>query len=1307
MRLLNLYIDGFGHFHDRTIGPLDPGMSVLYGANEAGKSTLLAFIRTILFGFPSRGRRDFYPAIAGGRHGGLIPLSDDDGSVYTLGRFEGPRGGPYALRTDSGEVLSDPAVLQRITGQVTLDLFSNIFAFSLDEMQSGGLMNDEEVSGRLYSAGIGASALPDFTRALRGRRERLFKTGGSAQQISRLLRDLNGIDDQLRDIRENSERYRRLTERQGAISVDLAELDSEISDIAAGRAETGRLLQGWEDWMALEALEARLLEMPQFERFPESAVERLEEFQSRIRAADDDRKEAEERLRKTSEAADQEIPGEALLADAESIEAIRRARSSFDDSVGDLPERQQELKVMEDDLSQRLRLLGQGWDEDGLNGVNTSLEVRQRAEGWRDKLNRDSRVVEAARIRLQENQDRLGELQDEQRTVQQRLQTDSSEGGLGGLQPPGGNLEEVLTDKEEIEQIRRGRGSFDDSVRDLPERRAELGAQEEDIKKRLRDLGQGWDEARLDAFDTSIVFRQEAESWRDTLGTSGEQVRRDTERLERERSDQIDRQSAVEQARAAVPEEVPTLDATELEVRRNALRAARSRLGEYTGILNNLENLRGQLASLSSSRSSGAAAPEGRPLLAASGLGILGAALIVLGALLGQEALFIGVVGGLALIGVAAYLLLRTRGSRPAAESPLAGGVEENIRRTEKAAAETRRLLAEAAQPLELNEEPTANVLDAAEAMLESATRALAELESANQRLHGAESALEAQQRRVDGSSTRVDSALQDKAESADEWKEWLARHGLPEGFAPETVIDFAGRVDIGREVLGGMRRMQQRVSAIEVDIDEYTDLVRPLALRYGLSFEDGNHQGVIAVADRLIESFDQVRQIVARRDDTSRRVAQQEQAEVSASSEHEQTQKVLSDSKDEYGAWLGEHGFDAALAPEALLEFLARAEPAQGASLGTWRMRDRVVAIEVDIDEFRAQVMPLAETHGIMLDSTDLGLLAEAADSLIGRLEEARALLNVREQERKLKLQQEETLQRLQQRLTEAEGELSEFLQFAGAQDEEDLRSRAREHEIRLRLQAQVDERELSLASLSGPGERLAAFRESLASFEHEQLTERMELLGEWIEDAGVRREALRDERAENAVALEQLAGEEESSALRIERNILVEQLQDMAREWSRLTIGGEILRRTQQKFEQERQPSVIRHAEEFFGNVTGNRYQRLFAPIGQQTITVIDEVGRDKSAPQLSRGTREQLYLALRFGLIREFGEHAERLPIIVDEALVNFDAERAGLAAGAFAKLSDTNQVLVFTCHRNIAEMFADVGARVIEIGQQDAT
>ena len=70
--------------------------------------------------------------------------------------------------------------------------------------------------------------------------------------------------------------------------------------------------------------------------------------------------------------------------------------------------------------------------------------------------------------------------------------------------------------------------------------------------------------------------------------------------------------------------------------------------------------------------------------------------------------------------------------------------------------------------------------------------------------------------------------------------------------------------------------------------------------------------------------------------------------------------------------------------------------------------------------------------------------------------------------------------------------------------------------------------------------------------------------------------------------------------------------------------------------------------------------------------------------------------MYLSLRFGLVREFSLHTTSLPVVVDDALVNSDPRRASAAAEGFAKLVDTNQVLVFTCHPEIVQQFREACA-----------
>lgn len=85
----------------------------------------------------------------------------------------------------------------------------------------------------------------------------------------------------------------------------------------------------------------------------------------------------------------------------------------------------------------------------------------------------------------------------------------------------------------------------------------------------------------------------------------------------------------------------------------------------------------------------------------------------------------------------------------------------------------------------------------------------------------------------------------------------------------------------------------------------------------------------------------------------------------------------------------------------------------------------------------------------------------------------------------------------------------------------------------------------------------------------------------------------------------------------------------------------------------------------------------------------------GSDRSLAaqvQFVRGL-ERLHKAGIRAFIQSMGEETERLPVIVDEVLVNFDLERARRAAAAFVDLSRTNQVLVLTCHQWIVDLFKE--------------
>ena len=92
MKIREIYIDGFGHFHDLKFVDLSDSVTIFRGNNETGKTTLLEFLRRVLYGFPSgRGRssENLYKPLSGGEHGGRLKIISSEGSDFIFERKSG------------------------------------------------------------------------------------------------------------------------------------------------------------------------------------------------------------------------------------------------------------------------------------------------------------------------------------------------------------------------------------------------------------------------------------------------------------------------------------------------------------------------------------------------------------------------------------------------------------------------------------------------------------------------------------------------------------------------------------------------------------------------------------------------------------------------------------------------------------------------------------------------------------------------------------------------------------------------------------------------------------------------------------------------------------------------------------------------------------------------------------------------------------------------------------------------------------------------------------------------------------------
>jgi len=117
--------------------------------------------------------------------------------------------------------------------------------------------------------------------------------------------------------------------------------------------------------------------------------------------------------------------------------------------------------------------------------------------------------------------------------------------------------------------------------------------------------------------------------------------------------------------------------------------------------------------------------------------------------------------------------------------------------------------------------------------------------------------------------------------------------------------------------------------------------------------------------------------------------------------------------------------------------------------------------------------------------------------------------------------------------------------------------------------------------------------------------------------------------------------------------------------------------------RYERESQPEVFKRAEKLFADFTDGRYTHIYKKIATGELTVCDGLtGQEKTFGALSRGTREELMLAMRLGLIECTERDSETLPVCFDDVGVNFDAARLARVEAAVAGFASERQVIWFS-------------------------
>lgn len=148
-------------------------------------------------------------------------------------------------------------------------------------------------------------------------------------------------------------------------------------------------------------------------------------------------------------------------------------------------------------------------------------------------------------------------------------------------------------------------------------------------------------------------------------------------------------------------------------------------------------------------------------------------------------------------------------------------------------------------------------------------------------------------------------------------------------------------------------------------------------------------------------------------------------------------------------------------------------------------------------------------------------------------------------------------------------------------------------------------------------------------------------------------------------------------------------------------ITLAQEVLLESFAELRRSYGSVLEKKAGELFAGLTGNKYSGLSVSKSLDINVTQKDVFGEKEVDYLSSGTADQAYLSLRLALSSLLCEKGEALPILLDDALTQYDDTRLKLALEFLSDYAKEHQILLFTCHSQVSKTAAQNGAQIINL------
>lgn len=349
--------------------------------------------------------------------------------------------------------------------------------------------------------------------------------------------------------------------------------------------------------------------------------------------------------------------------------------------------------------------------------------------------------------------------------------------------------------------------------------------------------------------------------------------------------------------------------------------------------------------------------------------------------------------------------------------------------------------------------------------------------------------------------------------------------------------------------------------------------------------------------------------------------------------------------------------------------------------------LTDRIAKMQRDQNQFRTQVEAFAASIGLSPSPDTLGLCHAVVDCITAAVKTTE---RCREAESRLAAERDKA-RALSGEVTVVQAQANAIMSHFGVgsltEVDVDLRALARKSDLDARsIQARDELLQEMRADTVEQAECI------LDAIDRDSLDGELVALKDRFDDEDGRTRDLFStrKRAEDKIAA--IGGDAAIALLDAKRRTVLLAIEDKALAYLRLRLGVAAADRALNAYRDRHRSSMMERASDAFRLISRGSYTELLTQPsnGSELLIAKGSDGGSKIASELSKGTRFQLYLALRVAGYHEFARAHPPGPFLADDIMETFDDSRAEEAFRLLSDMAFTGQVVYFTHHRHLCEI-----------------